>query len=39
VREIAEKIPEQLGVLLAVRALLEMSSDALALGRGSSPLR
>src|SRR4029077_3669224 len=37
VREVAEKIPEQLGVLLAVRALLEMSSDALALGRGELP--
>src|SRR5580765_2074408 len=37
VREIAEKIPEQLGVLLAVRTLLEMSSDALALGRGELP--
>jgi hypothetical protein len=37
VSEIAEEIAEQLGVLLAIRALLEMPSDALALGRGELP--
>src|SRR5207245_7821426 len=37
VREVTEKIAEQLGVLLAVRAFLEMPGDALALGRRKLP--